>query len=330
MRKNLVYIGLDIHKNFSNVTVLSANGELIAQKKLRTFSDEYYEFFAELSNKAELRIAFEACSMLRKVSSELERYGKVKVAHPAKVRLIAETKLKSDKTDSLALARLLRLNELPEAWVCRDGDIVELRALTRERIRLKQDITRYKSQIRHLLLANGVVMEGRIFTKKKREELANLGITEIRRRLELIERLEKEIVYVNDGIADLSWCFRYELDILKSIPGIGFYIASLLIAEMGDVSRFRKFKKLASYAGLVPITYQSGPKQWHGRITKQGNKYIRWALVEAANIAIKMDANLKSFYLRIARKKGHKKAIVAVAKKGVSLKIIYELKSLSI
>jgi hypothetical protein len=79
---------LDVHKSFSSVTVLSQKGKLTAQKKFRTLSNKYYKFFERLSEKAKLKIAFEACSMLRKVIEGLENYEEVKVAHLAKVKLI--------------------------------------------------------------------------------------------------------------------------------------------------------------------------------------------------------------------------------------------------
>jgi transposase len=314
---------LDIHKSFSIATAITEKGELIISKSLKTSKEDFHTFFQDLSNKAKLRIAFEANSMLRKLLNDLERYGEVKVAHPAKVKLIAETKLKSDRNDSLALAKLLRLNELPEVYVTNDKDILKLRALTRERLRLKYDIARYKIQIRHLLLANGIIIEGNIFTKKLREKLRSYGIDEINRRLDFIDKLEEEISKINEEIKGYSFKFKKQIEILTSIPGIGLYIASLLLAEIADIARFKNFKKLACYAGLIPSMYQSANKIYYGRITRLGNKYIRWALVQASNIAIKKDYKLRAFYERIAKKKGHNKAIVAVAKK--LLKVAYTL-----
>lgn len=323
MRKNIRYVGLDVHKSFTQAAVLSEGGELIALRKLRTFSEEYYRFFEEISKGCRLEIAFEACSMLRKVVSELETYGKVRVAHPAKVKLIAETKLKSDSSDCLALAKLVRLHELPEVWINRDEDKLRLRVLTRERQRLTWDLVRYKCQIRHLLLAHGIIMEGRIFTKHGRAKLNKLRIQEIQRRLEFIQSLEQEIKIINEEIRSLRYCIERELRVLRSIPGFGLYLSALLASEIGDIARFIKFRKIACYAGLVPITYQSGLRTWHGRITKQGNKFLRWGLVEAANSAIRKDPKLKAFYLRIMRKRGKNKAKVAVAKK--LLKLAYTL-----
>lgn len=80
------------------------------------------------------------------------------------------------------------------------------------------------------------------------------------------------------------------MKLLKSIPGIGEFFARLIDAEIHDISRFRTPKKLAAYAGLVPSTYSSGGKTFHGKIIKQGNKWLRWAFVEAVAPAIASDA----------------------------------------
>ncbi|MEM3381840.1 MAG: transposase [Candidatus Bathyarchaeia archaeon] len=182
MRKSIRYIGLDVSKSFTVATAIIDKGELIKQVKLSNFTEEWYSFFDKISKNSKLQIAFEANSMLRKFFNELSKYGEVRVAHPAKVKLIAETKLKTDRKDSLTLAKLLRLSELPEVYVCKDEEILKLRALTRERQRLKQISARFKCQIRHLLLQNGIILEGNIFTKEKREELRSYCIEEIDRR----------------------------------------------------------------------------------------------------------------------------------------------------
>ncbi|MEM3381839.1 MAG: transposase [Candidatus Bathyarchaeia archaeon] len=114
--------------------------------------------------------------------------------------------------------------------------------------------------------------------------------------------MEEEISAVNERIKEIIYNrFTEEIAILTSIPGIGFYTAGLLIAEIVDVKRFPSFRKLACYCGLIPRMYESGKRL----------------------LVIKMDKRLKEFYERISRKKGHNKAIVALAKK--LLRIIYTL-----
>ncbi|WP_032980938.1 IS110 family transposase, partial [Rhizobium leguminosarum] len=102
--------------------------------------------------------------------------------------------------------------------------------------------------------------------------------------------------------------------LLKTIPGIGEFFARLIDAEIDDISRFRQPKKLAAYAGLVPSTYSSGGKTFHGKIIKQGNKWLRWAFVEAVTPAIASDPQLRAQYEHL-KIKGINKARVAIARK---------------
>ncbi|MEM5793018.1 MAG: IS110 family transposase, partial [Candidatus Aenigmatarchaeota archaeon] len=116
--------------------------------------------------------------------------------------------------------------------------------------------------------------------------------------------------------------------LLTTIPGISEYSALLIMAEIGDIRRFKNAECLCSYAGLVPSTYQSGNKQYHGKITKQGSKWLRWILIQAANKAITRDNALQRFYKRLEQKKGRKIAIVATARK--MLTYIYAMLTLNL
>jgi transposase len=117
---------------------------------------------------------------------------------------------------------------------------------------------------------------------------------------ELIENLANENCYAK---------------LLVSIPGVSYYSALLIASEIADISRFTTAKHLCSYAGLVPSTHQTGNIRRHGSITKQGSKWLRWILVQSATKAIQSNKFLSRFYSRIAKKKGHQVAIVAVARK---------------
>jgi transposase len=132
----------------------------------------------------------------------------------------------------------------------------------------------------------------------------------------LIDNFSLEVQKINGKIEQEQ--YRYpEVEILKSIPGIDTYSALLVIAEVADFGRFPTPYQLCSYAGLVPSTHQSSNICYNGRITKQGSKWLRWILVQCAHASVKTRTShrLKRFFLRIARRKGEKKAIVATARK---------------
>jgi len=112
-------------------------------------------------------------------------------------------------------------------------------------------------------------------------------------------------------------------EIVTTIPGVGFIWGLTITTEVGDVERFPEPGKLCSYAGLVPSTEQSGSKEMHGSITKEGNKYLRWAMVECAwsHLQHGEDTHLIRFFKRLAKKKPGQVAAVAMARK--MLKVIY-------
>lgn len=106
-----------------------------------------------------------------------------------------------------------------------------------------------------------------------------------------------------------------QVRLLQSLPGIGAFLGLVVRYEIDTIARFPAPQKLTSYAGLVPSTYASGGRVFHGRITKTGNRWLRWALVEAAWPAIRKSRWLRAFYERVKRQKGTNKAKVAVARK---------------
>jgi transposase len=123
----------------------------------------------------------------------------------------------------------------------------------------------------------------------------------------------------SDGLVKEIVDHDEECQLLKSIPGIGNTFSALIKTEIGDIQRFASASKLCSYAGLVPSTYASGRKMRHGKLTKQGNKWLRWALVEAVIPAISANGELRRYYERIRYKKGQKAAKLAMARRILSI-----------
>src|SRR5262249_41066095 len=106
-----------------------------------------------------------------------------------------------------------------------------------------------------------------------------------------------------------------QVETLLAIHGIGLYTALLVIGELGEVERFRTARQVGSYAGLTARVHPSGEHCYRGAITREGSPWLRWILVEAAIQVIRKDDALKSFYQRIRKRSGAKKARVAVARK---------------
>jgi len=142
--------------------------------------------------------------------------------------------------------------------------------------------------------------------------------------LELLEVLKRKISESNGTVKELARGDK-RVKLLRSIPGLGPFFSVLVAKEIDDITRFRDEKKLCAYAGLVPSTYASGGKVFHGKITKLGNKWLRWALIEAVPPAIRSDPDLFAYYQRLKVRKGANAAAVATARR--LLTIVYRVLS---
>jgi len=301
-----VYVGVDVHKNFSFVCAMKENGEVILEKKVRT--EELEEFLEKIENKT---IVLEPTTTAINLARKLRKNNRVLLSHPYKTKLIAESKKKTDKVDAKVLADLARTNFLPTAYLPPD-EIIELREIIRERIRLKKLSTSIKNRIHSILTKNGIKYEGNLFNSEGRKFLKSLN-DECIRYLRILSSIENEIKEIDKEIKQ-KCMENEETMLLTTIPGIGYFSALLIYAEIGDINRFPNSKKLCSYAGLVPSVRQSGNKTKTGKITKEGNKLLRW-LWQCAFVAVRNDEKFRNFYERIKQRKGSQKAIVATARK---------------
>ena len=316
----MVYLGCDQHKHYCVMTKLDTDSKELETNKFYHNSPEVLkEYLGQLPSGT--GVAIEACGYEAWLCDLMESCGmNVHLGHPLKTKAIAEAKIKTDKIDSTILAQLLAADLLPEAYLPPEP-IRQKRALLRYRQCLVQWQTQTKNRIHFLLDRLGIRppeltdlfgVDGRRWLK----ELSLKGNYQriLEGNLEIIDFVQAKIKILTKEIeVQLAEDTRAEL--LESVPGIGKLSAFLLLAEMGPIDRFPSSEHLCSYAGLVPSIYQSGKKLYHGSITKQGNKFIRWIMVEAAQRSIRKDEFLRNFYIRLKTKKGHSVAIVAVARK---------------
>ena len=132
--------------------------------------------------------------------------------------------------------------------------------------------------------------------------------------LTLLEELQDRIAGTNDLLKELA-AGDQAVRWLSSIPGIGDFFSVLIRYEIADVCRFRTAKRFVSHTGLVPSTYASGERLVHGRLTKRGNKWLRWAFIEAVTPAIRYSAFLRRHYDRLKARRGTKDVRVSTARK---------------
>ncbi|TVL96336.1 MAG: IS110 family transposase [Candidatus Brocadia sp. WS118] len=319
----MYYVGLDIHKKYCISAVMDKEGKMLDRRRIESKPQALKHYFNELPEPC--HVAMEACynwgyflDILEDVTEEIS------LAHPLKTRLIAETRIKTDAIDAKVLADLLRTNLLPLAYIP-GSETRRLKNFLRYRAGLAAMNTQVKNKI-HALLDQHEFAEKEtlaqltdLFGKQGRHLLTEVCLpgqdTQILKSwMNLWEHIHQEILK-----ADV-WIRHHAKEdplssLLQTIPGIGAQFALLVRYEIDQIERFRTAKKLVSYAGLAPSTYSSGGKTRHGGITKQGNKWLRWAFVEAAQRAPLTSPYFKQYYERIKDRAGWDRARVATARK---------------
>jgi transposase len=313
----MLYTGLDLHRSFSYITTMNDKGEIVGQKKLPS-NGEIAEFLKEFDDAME--VAIEASPSWYWLYDNLEGEGfDVKLSHPLKTKAIAYAKVKTDKVDSVTLAHLLRSDLLPLSYVP-EKSVRLNRELLRYRASLVKIQTGVKNKIHTILAKNNVSHDYTdLFGKEGMVFLRSLTLPDnykiaLEGYLTVLDAVREEIRLASSKVKQLAEEDQGAV-LLMTIPGVGYYSALMIKSEMGDVKRFPSAKQLCSYAGLVPSTYASGNTCYHGHITKQGSRWLRWILIEAAIHAVKRAGPLRRFYFKIERKKGGKVAKVATARK---------------
>jgi len=312
-----MYIGLDVHKRVCYGTVMDEKGQIVKRGK---FSNDPQGLEVFMEGVDEALVAMEAGYCWQPLYDRLEETGHdVRLAHPLKVKAIAQAKIKTDKIDSETLAPLLRADLLPESYVP-PRDIRELRDRVRRRAFLVGMRTMVKNRVHSELAKRGIRLGDPLFTRKGREMLRGLGLEAVDQVLPVMDALDRQIAVISLGLKRM--CGEDpRASLLTTIPGVGYYIALLVVSEIGDVNRFPDSEKLCSYAGLVPTVRRSGGSTRHGGITKEGSKWLRWGLTQAVHTHIRSETNLTRFYRRLVKTKPNQVAVMATARK--MLKVIY-------
>jgi transposase len=326
------YMGIDYHKQHFVATTMDEKGRVLSRDKVSTDRGSIRHYFAETNSDGGVKAVMEACYGWEYFYDEVEDLvDELIMAHPLKTRLIAEARIKTDSIDSETLAHLLRADLIPQAYAP-SAETRDIKNLLRYRLSLTAMKVRIKNTIHSVLARNHIEDKNfrELSDKFGKKGLAFMRSITLRGNdtgilneyLDLLGETDSKIKIAESRIRAI--CREDEIcGILRSIPGIGDILAVTIRYEIDDISRFVSSGKLCSYAGLVPSTYSSGNRTFQGRITKQGDKWLRWAMIEAAQRAPVSDMWLREFYNRVSGKKGGKTGRVAVARK--LLEIIYVL-----
>ena len=324
MTSAMIYTGIDYHKRYSVACTLDAQGQKLHEARIDgNASAAFAAYFKKLGTPSE--VVIEACwnwGVLYDLLEDTAGVAKVVLSHPAKNRIIADAQIKNDRIDAKALATLLRGDFVAKVHVP-SRDVRQRKNALRQRLWLARLRTMIRNRIhcvidRHPQLERPAVKD--IFSNQgkawmKRAPLPTADRTLLDDDLALhallqtqIDALEKTIVADN---AANPLAVR-----LQTLPGVGKILAPVVALEIDQVKRFMTADKLCAYAGLVPTTHASGGKTAHGRMLPFCNRWLKWAFIEAAWVAVGCSDYFGSFYRKQRlRGKGANDAITIVARR---------------
>lgn len=272
-------------------------------------------------------VAVEATGNWYWIVEESEQAGlRPLLVHPRKAKLMMGQVNKTDHLDAQGLNRLQRNGTLPTVWIP-PGPLRDLRELTRTRLVLVAQRTRLKNRISATLAKYGAPPSEASdpYGKRGRAELENnLGrlpeqarwvSEQLLAQLDFVsaqvKQLEKRLGELVEATEEMQW--------LMTMPGVAVILAATIALEIGEVQRFPTAMHLASYAGTTPRVHASGGKVRYGTLRADVNRYLKWAFAEAANsVAVNHgrhpEWHVSQLYARLRLRKGHAKAIGAVAR----------------
>jgi transposase len=316
----MLIIGCDYHPSMQQIAWLDRETGEGGERRLEHSSGEAEKFYRELRQRGvEVRVGIEASGHTRwfeRLLAELEM--ELWVGHPAKIAAQRVRKQKTDRWDAQHLLQLLLEDRFPRLWVP-SPENRDLRQLLWHRHRLVQMRTRIKNQLQAIALNEGVRRQHRLWSQAGRAQLESFALAPwaARRRHDLLQLLDQ----LTPRIAELSQAIeqeaerRPEVQRLMTHPGVGPITALAFVLVLGTPERFRCGKQVGSYLGLIPCEDSSAGKQRLGHLSKQGNTLLRFLLVEAAQVAVRCDAEWRRRFVRLAMRRQRSIAIAAMARK---------------
>jgi transposase len=320
----MLYAGLDLSRKRLDFHLLDAEGTSVDVGASPPDADGLQHLSERVARHSEpISAAIESMNGARFVHDRLELAGwQVEIADAQKVKGLAPLACKTDRIDAWVLAELARRDLVPAIWLP-DPQVRAERERARWRLHLVRHRSSLKQRVHALLLTHGKPCPVTdLFGVRGRQLLAQLGLPEpwqgtIEASLRLIDQLDQEINECERELRRLGANHRY-VPLLLTVPGISWVLADTIAAELGDINRFATPRKLAGYSGLCPRVYQSGERDLRGPIAKQGPRYLRWALTEAATHACSHPAYRDRYQhtkARIGKQRGAKVAQVDLARR---------------
>lgn len=311
------FVGIDLHRRRTVLVRTTASGEVLESVRIVNDVDRLIDVIAHAGEAPE--VVLEATYGWYWAVDALQDVGaRVHLAHPLGVKAFEYRRVKNDERDAADLADLLRMGRLPEAWIAPPATR-ELRELVRHRAKLVGLRSHCKAEIHAVLAKCGVqVVMSDLFGLEGNELLNELKlpgpyaarIASLRR---VIDLLDFEIdIFTNLVRGRLARDPGYTA--VQTIPGIGPTLGAVLVAEIGDITRFARPEQLTCWAGLTPTHHESDTHVHRGRITKQGSRLVRWAVVESVQVLPKT-TTVGIVREQVGARRGRNIGVVAAARR---------------
>jgi transposase len=320
-------VGMDLHRRRSVLVRMNETGERLETVRISNDPEYLRAVMARAGEAPE--VVLEATYGWYWAADTLAELGAtVHLAHPLGVKMFGLRRVKNDERDAADLADLLRMGRLPEAWIAPPATR-ELRGWVRHRAKLVALRSCVKNQVHAVLAHAGVqVPMSDLFGPSGRTLLTAAPlVVESRSRVESLLRIITALEFEIDLYTQLV-AGRLRTDpgyrAIQQIPGIGPVLAAVFVAEIGDITRFHRPEQLASWAGLTPKHHESDTTVHRGRITKQGDRLVRWAAVEAVQ-RIPTHTRLGQVRDQVGQRRGHNIGVVAAARELITL-VFYGLR----
>jgi transposase len=317
------YVGIDLHKKTITIHVVNQERKKLDHKRLYCQpAQPIVDYFKKLES---FQVVIEATASYEWLVRLLEPLAdRIILAHPKKLRIIAESTRKSDKIDAQLLAEFLALGMIPQAYRPTPRQR-EHRVMVRHRCYLQQRITSVRNKIRRIL-SDYNADRPNLFTAEGVEYLAKVMPTMSASDRFVVQQLMSEFEFYHTQLT--AWTVQMKKfvakaaaseaearKLLQTIPGVGPVTTEVVLSELADPKRFRSAKCAVSYAGMAPGHRESDGKRKELHIERTGSKLLRWVLVEAAWQLVQRTARWRSTFEQLSYRIGRKKAITAIARR---------------
>jgi transposase len=324
----MIVIGCDYHPSWQQICWVDTKTGETEEKKLEHASGEAERFYRQLGSHA--LIGMESTGNCQWFVEMATTAGHdVWIGDAAKIRACDVRQQKHDRRDAALILRLLLEGRFPRIWTP-SGQEKDLRQLLIHRYKLVRIRAQVKNELQHLAMNQGITKRRKLWSQAGEKVLRELPLKPwaSRRREDLFKvrgMLDEQVGLLDQAVGEAAEK-NEKARLLMTQPGVGPITSMAFVLTMGDVNRFQRGKQVASYLGLIPREYSSGGHRRYGSISKQGNRFMRMLLVEAAQCAVRYDPQMRSEYLHRCHRKAKGVAKVAAARK-LAIRLYWMLRS---